>query len=431
MLTQIFILLILILFNAFFAASEIAIISLNDNKIRLMAEQGNKKAKILKLLLDEPGRFLSTIQIGITLAGFLASAFASESFAEELVKLMKKANIPIADVTLKTISVIIITIFLSYFTLILGELVPKRIAMQKSEDISMFVAKPLNALSKITSPFVSLLNASTNVVLKIFGIDPDLDEENVTEEEIRMMLDVGIEKGTIDENERTMINNIFDFDDKTVSRIMTHRTDVVSISLDSSLEEITEIVTNEKYTRLPVYEQNIDNIVGILHAKALLQYLDSNKYTSFNLREIIYEPYFIPISKRVDDLFKEFQKVKSHMAIVIDEYGGTAGIVTMEDLIEEIMGNIFDEYDEDEKEIEKCDENTFIIDGTVDIDTINEFFEIKIPIDDYDTIGGFIIGNLGKIPEELEYTEVEFDNVLFKVEKVDKKKILKIKACKI
>lgn len=429
MITELLLLMILIVLNAFFAASEIALISLNDNKIKLMADEGNKKAKLLIKILSEPSKFLATIQIGITLAGFLASAFAAESFAGWLVDLIKITQIPISENVLKTIAVIIITVILSYFTLVLGELVPKRLAMKKAEQISFLAVSPLNFLSAVTSPFVKLLTVSTNFIVRLLGVDPNVDDEQVTEEEIRMLVDVGKEKGTIDESEKEMINNIFEFDNKTVSEIMTHRTDIAGISISSSLKEIIDLVKRKKYTRFPVYEENIDNIIGVLNVKDLIQLLDDNKQ-DFDLRKIIRQPYFVPASKKNDDLFKDLQSTKTHMAVAIDEYGGTAGIVTIEDLIEEIVGNIFDEYDEEEKEFEKLDENTFIINGATSLERVKDFLKVDLPIEDYETLSGFLIGQLGRIPAEEENPIIEFNGLVFKVEEIVEKRISKVKACR-
>lgn len=431
MLTEILVLVLLVILNAFFAASEIALISLNDNKIRVMAEDGDKKAQLILTLLKEPSKFLATIQIGITLAGFMASAFASQSFADPIVAYLVAAGVQIPEAMLKTGVMVIITIILSYFTLVLGELVPKRVAMQKDEPIARFVASPLHALSKVTSPFVRLLTASTNFCIRLFGIDPDAEEEKVTEEEIRMMVDVGEEKGTIHETEKVMINNIFEFNNKTVSDIMTHRTEIAALAVDSSLDEVIRFVNTEKYSRIPVFEENIDNIIGVMHSKYLIQYLSENSSKeNFNLKDIVRKPYFVPASKRTDELFKELQKNKTHLAIIIDEYGGTAGLVTLEDLIEEIVGNIFDEDDEIEKDIEKIDDDTFLIKGSISLDEVQEILGIDLPIDDYDTLSGFVIGQLGRIPEMGDRSTVEFNELLFKVEEVQEKRASKIKVCK-
>jgi putative hemolysin len=424
-------LLLLILFNAFFAASEIALISLNDNKIKMMAEEGHKKARLLARLLNEPGRFLATIQVGVTLAGFLASAFAAKNFAEPLINLLKAARVPVSETWLEGISVITITLVLSYFSLVLGELVPKRLAMQNAERISMSVAWPLNTLSLIAHPFVKLLTSSTNFFIRLFGFDPYAEEANVTEEEIRLMVDVGKEKGVIDQIEKEMINNIFEFDNKLVSEIMTHRTDITGIPLSSALNGVLKLINNEQYTRFPVFEDDLDNIVGVLHIKDLIRFLASNDQRGhFSLKSIMRSPYFVPISKKTDELFKELQQNRIHMAVVIDEHGGTAGIVTIEDLIEEVMGNIFDEYDDEEPDIEELDRNTFIINGSVSLGVIKDYFDIELPTDDYDTLSGFIIGQVGRIPDEKDTLEVEYSGMVFKVEKVEGKRIAKVKVCR-
>lgn len=430
MFTEIFVLVMLIIMNAFFAASEIALISLNDNKIRLQAEDGDKKAKVLRNLLAEPSKFLATIQIGITLAGFLASAFASETFAEPLVKFLVSIGVPIPEVWLKTASMLVITMILSYFTLVLGELVPKRLAMKKAEPIARFVAGPLQVLSVLTAPFVKMLTASTNFFVRLFGVDPNAEEDQVTEEEIRMMVDVGEEKGAIHVSEKEMINNIFEFNNKTVSDIMTHRTDIAALPIDASLSEVIDFINNEKYSRIPVYEDNIDNIVGVMHSKYLFKFVTNNDMTDFSLKELIRQPYFVPESKRTDELFKELQQNKTHMAIIIDEYGGTAGIVTLEDLIEEIVGNIFDEDDDEEKELEKIDDNTFIIKGSISLDEAQEILGAALPVDDYETLSGFIIGQIGRIPEKGDESTIEFNELVFKVEEVEEKKVSKVKVCR-
>jgi len=429
---ELLILILLIVLNGFFAASEIALISLNDNKLRFMSNDRNKKKiELLKKLLSEPGRFLATIQIGITLGSMLSSAFASESFSDRLVGLIKLTGIPVPDAVLKSISVIVISMILSYFSLVIGELVTKRIAMKKEEDISLFAVRPLYILSVATLPVVKFLNASTNVIVRLFGIDPNQDEEEVTEEEIRMMVDVGEEKGAIQENEKEMINNIFDFDNKTAMDIMTHRTDIVALPIDAGLKEVINVINEEKYTRIPVYEGSIDNIIGILHAKDIIKFIDCDQSREdFDLRKLIRNPYNVPWSKRTDELFSELQKNKNHMAIIIDEYGGTAGIVTMEDLVEEIVGNILDEYDEEEKELEKLDDNTYIASGSVGLDVVKDQFDAPLPIEEYDTLSGFVISQLGRIPEHEEKPEIEFSGLVFKVMEISEKKIEKIKICK-
>jgi putative hemolysin len=429
--TAIFVLIVLIILNAFFAASEMALVSLNDNKIKLMAEEGNKKAILVHSLLEEPSSFLATIQIGITLAGFLASAFAAGSFAGKLADALDYLGVPLPEGTLETISTVIITLVLSYFTLVLGELVPKRIALQKAQAIAFFAVSPLTLLSKITYPFVKFLTVSTNVIVRLFGLDPNAEEENVTEEEIRMMVDVGKEKGTIQETEKEMINNIFEFDNKTVSDIMTHRTNIVAIPIDSGLKETVHVVNVEKYTRFPVYEDNIDHILGILHVKDLIQFIESGDRDTFNLRDMIREPYYVLESIRIDHLFRDMQKNNVHLAIAIDEYGGTDGIVTIEDLIEEIVGNIFDEYDDPELdiiEIEELDEFNYIMAGTTNLYEVEDILKVELPTEEYDTLSGFIIGQLGYIPGHDERPAIEYQKTIFAVEEMDDRRIMKVKV---
>jgi len=430
LLINVLVIIILIILNAYFAGSEMVLVSVNETKIRMMIESGNKKAESVKHLLKEPSKFLSTIQIGITLAGFLSSAFASEAFADRLVAWVMARGIEISASVLKPVAVVLITFVLSYFTLVFGELVPKRLAMQRAEKLSLKIVGPLRFLSAITSPIVRLLTVSTNFFVKLAGGNPNADDEDVTEEEIRMLIDVGEEMGAIDEIERQFINNVFEFDDKAAADIMTHRTRVVAISLDSSLADIVEVIKDKKYTRIPVYDDSIDNIIGILHVKDLLLYLTINGDKDFDLKKLIRMPYFVPESKKLDDLFRELQVKKVHMVVVVDEYGGTAGIITVEDLLEEIVGNIFDEYDEDEQKYEKLDESTYLFDGSISLDHVSELINVELPVDDYDTLSGYVIGQLGQIPNEGEKPIVEMDNLVFKVEEIEDKIISRIKVCK-
>ena len=433
---ELLVLLLLIILNAFFAASEIALISLNDNKIRLMAEEGDKKAGQIRNLLIEPSKFLATIQIGITFAGFLASAFAAESFSGRFVLLVKRTGIPLSDEWLSNISVVLITIILSYFSLVLGELVPKRLAMKRAESISRFAVGPLRFLYAVAAPFVKLLTVSTNAIIRILGMDPLEDDERITEEEIRIMVDAGQERGSIHLQEKQMIDSIFEFNNKTVTDIMTHRTDIVALPARASLQEVMTLIQEEKYSRIPIYEENIDNIIGILNIKDLFRYISTNMHQkeaeNFRLRSIIRHPYAVPSSKRTDELFREMQKYNTHMAVIIDEYGGTAGIVTMEDLVEEIMGNILDEYDdeEDEQDFNKIDEVTYIISGTANLDKVNDLIGGDLPVDDYETLSGFIIGQIGEIPNEEDKPEITYNGLVFKVMDVKEKRIERVKVCR-
>lgn len=420
------VLVILIFVNAFFASAEIAFISLNDAKIEKQAKEGNKKAKKIKKMLKEPSKFLATIQIGITLAGFLSSAFAADAFASELApKLNELIDLGIS--TWNTISIIIITIILSYFSLVFGELVPKRIAMRNPEKIAFGTIGVIRFIHFITSPVVNFLNFSTNLICKLFGIGPQ-DESTVTEEEIRMMVDVGEEKGSIEEEEKELINNVFEFNDKTVSEVMIHRTEVYAIEIGSNIEDILSELKEYKYSRIPVYDENIDNIVGVLFIKDLLAYVYTKKEAK--IKKLMRPAYFVSESKPINEFFKEMQSDKQQLAIVLDEYGGTAGIITMEDIIEELVGNIFDEYDDVEKDYEKIDENTFMIDGSVSIYELRKILNVDIPEGDYDTLSGYLIELLGRIPKDDEKPVIETEKVTYKIEEYEEKRIIWVKACK-
>jgi len=423
---QVLVLVILIALNAFFAASEMAFISLNDAKIEKEAKSGNKKAKQIHKMMQEPSKFLSTIQIGITLAGFLSSAFASESFADDLAPILNNI-VPIGLNTWNTISIVLITIILSYFTLVFGELVPKRIAMKNSEKVAFGTVGIIKTIAILTSPFVKFLTFSTNFISKLFGVSAK-DEEVVTEEEIRMMVDVGEEKGAIEEEEKELINNVFEFNDKVVSEIMVHRTEIFAVDIKSNISDILSEIDDFKFSRIPVYEESIDDIKGVLYTKDLIKFLKKQK--DGKVKNIMREAYFVSENKPINDLFKELQKNKKHIAIVLDEYGGTSGLITMEDILEELVGNIFDEYDDVELDYEKIDENTFIINGNVSIYDAKKILEIEIPEGEYDTLSGYLIELLGRIPEDDEKPVIETIKVTYKIEEYEDKRIIKVKACK-
>ena len=427
MISRLIVLVILIGLNAFFASTEIAFISLNDAKVERQAKDGNKKAKQIRKMLKEPSRFLATIQIGITLAGFLSSAFAADAFASELAPILEDL-LPLGINVWTNISIILITLVLSYFSLVLGELVPKRVAMKDPEKVAFGSIRFVKFIYTITAPFVKFLTWSTNVVSKLFGVT-GANEEVVTEEEIRMMVDVGEEKGSIEEEEKELINNVFEFNDKVTSEVMIHRKDIYAIDVKSEIGDILPDLKEYKYSRIPVYEDTIDNIVGMLFIKDLLAYVDLER--EVNINDLMREVYFVPENKPINELFKELQKSKHQIAIVLDEYGGTAGLITMEDIIEELVGNIFDEYDEEELEYEKIDENTYRISGSVSIYELRKILDIEdIPEGDYDTLSGYLIELLGRIPEDDETPEIETPKVTYKIEEYEDRRILWVKACK-
>ena len=420
---QIVILILLIFVNAYFAASEIAFISLNDAKIEKMSKDGNKKAGQINKMLKNPSKFLATIQIGITLAGFLSSAFASE-LAPILNSVMPFFSIQVWN----TISIILITVILSFFTLVFGELVPKRLAMKNYEKIAFATIGFIKGLSVIASPFVKFLTVVTNAVSKIFGVG-ESDEEIVTEEEIKMMIDQGKEKGVIEEGEKELLNNVFEFGDITVSEIMTHRRDIFAVDIHTGAEELLQEIQYEDYrhSRIPVYDETIDDIKGILYVKDILKNINKK---NFKIKTIMHDAYFVPQTKMIDDLFRELQKNKMQMAIILDEYAGTAGLITMEDILEELVGEIYDEYDNEEADYEKIDENTYILSGSMPVYDVNKLLDAKIPEGDYDTLSGFLQDKLDRIPEEEENPIVETEQITYKIEEYEDKRILKVKACK-
>lgn len=416
---------ILILINAFFAMSEIAVISLNENKVRRLAENGHKSAKQILRLTADSARFLSTIQVGVTLAGFLTSASAAENFADPLTEVIAGLFNVTKGSTLAFIdglSLVLVTIIISFFSLVFGELVPKRIAMQKSESISYKVAGILVFVNKIMRPIVWLLSGTTNLVVRAFGLDPHADGEQVTEEEIRLLVDAGEETGVLEESQKEMINNIFEFDDITAGDVMTHRTDIEAVDIEDSVEDVLALAMEYGFSRIPVYRDDLDDIVGIVNVKDLLGFV-GKPVPDTPLEKFMRQVKFVPETKRCGELFAEMTEKKQQIVIVSDEYGGTAGMVTIEDLLESIVGSIQDEYDNEDEELTRVNDTTFTVDGTTDIEEVEEALEIKLPEGEYDTIGGMIMSELGRIPEEGEHPVVEICGYRFTVQAVDERRI--------
>lgn len=427
---KLLLLFLLIMVNALFAMSEIAIISLNDAKLERQAKEGNKKAaQILKLTANSSG-FLSTIQIGVTLAGFLTSALAAQSFAVNLTDAI--CATPVADVipraVISGVSTVLITLIMSYFSLVLGELVPKKIAMQKPEQVSFKVVSILLVVHTVARPFVKVLSISTNAVVRLLGMDPNADEETVTEEEIRMMVDVGQEKGVIEHTQKEMINNIFEFDDIDVSDVMTHRTDMACVSAEDHMNDVIQLAISEGYSRIPVYGEDLDNIIGIVYIKDLLKYIGTDLPESELLTAHMRKAYYVPESKRCGDLFSEMTERHLQMAIVVDEYGGTAGLVTLEDLLESIVGNIQDEYDNEEAEISQINETTFTMEGVTDLEEVEDQLHVHFPEGDYDTLAGFLISQLGFLPEDGAQNVVVFHNIRFTILSVEEHRIERVRV---
>ena len=418
---QLFIQLVLILINAFFAASEIAVVSLNKTKLKKLSEEGDKTATRLLKFAETPTGFLSTIQIGITLAGFLGSAFAADNFASRLTNWMyvdlEWRFLPQSG--LHTINVIIITLILSYFTLVFGELVPKRIAMQKAYGVAKFTSRVVQGLYYVMKPIIWFLSFSTNLVLKIFRYKVEAEEDSVTEEEIKMMVDLGEEKGTVEETESKWIQNIFDFNDTIAREIMTPSRDIVYLKEDATLDEINRVVRESGYSRYPICKSDLNEIIGILNVK------DYYSSETKKISELIRPAYFVPETILADDLFHNLQKMKKSLAIVIDEYGTTTGLITTEDLLEEIVGRMYDEYTTPEDiEFVTLEDGSYKVSGNITISDLADYLDMELEeSEDYDTVGGLIFSSLGYVPKDGSTFEVEKDNLNFKVTKVKNRRI--------
>ena len=423
LLLQIVIIIILTGINAFFSSAEMAIVSLNKNKLKILIEDGNKKAILLDNLLKEPSKFLSTIQVGITLASFFASASAATGLSQFLSEALKPLKIPYSS----QISMILITFILSYVTLVFGELIPKRIALRNSENIALSSVGVIVFISTIFSPFVKFLTFSTNLVLTILRMREDNIEEKVSKEELRSLVEVGKEDGVINETEQEMIENIIEFDEKIAREIMIPRTKVFLIDKNISIHELFENKEIEKYSRIPVYENEADNIIGILMAKDLMIEAYKKGFDNIKISDLVQEAYFVPETKNVNELFNEMQLEKKHITILIDEYGGFSGIVTLEDLIEEVMGNIDDEFDDEDLSIHQISKNKYLVNGDVSLYNLNDNFHFELESKYYDTLSGILIENLGYIPEDNENIEpITINGVIFKPQRVRNKKIEKV-----
>ena len=423
LLLQFIVIIVLTGINAFFSGAEMSIVSVNKNKIKVMVEEGDKKAILLDNLLKEPSKFLSTIQVGITLASFFASASAATGLSQFLSVFLNKMKVPYSA----QLSMIIVTFLLSYVTLVFGELIPKRVALRSSEKMALSSIGVIVFISKIFSPFVKFLTFSTNVVLTLLKLKEDNIEEKVSKEELRSLVEVGREHGIINEVEKEMIENIIVFDEKIAREIMIPRTKVFLIDRNTTIEELFETKEVGKYSRIPVYEEEADNIVGILLTKDLMMEAYKKGFENINISEMVQEAYFVPETKNVNELFNEMQLEKKHIAILIDEYGGFSGIVTLEDWIEEVMGNIADEYDDEDLSIRQLSPNKYLISGDVSLNDLNDAFHIELESKYYDTLSGLLIEKLGYIPEDDEkISPITIDGIEFKPQRVRDKKIEKI-----
>ena len=424
---------ILIALNAIFASAEIAVLSISETKLERMAEQGNNRAKRLLRLTQEPAKFLATIQVAITLSGFLGSAFAADNFSEPLVDWILSFGVNIPHATLDSIAVILITLILSYFTLIFGELVPKRIAMKKPEQLAMGISGLVNIISVIFKPIVWFLSLSTNIVLRLFGIDPNEAEEQVSEEEIRMLVDAGSEKGTIDHHEKEFIQNVFEFNDTIAGDIATHRTDVVFLWMEDSEETWAETIHESRHTLYPVCDGSPDNIVGILNAK---DYFRLKAKSKENIMSCAVRPaYFVLETVKADVLFKNLKKERIPLAVVLDEYGGMVGIITMNDLIEELVGDLNDETPDEalaEPHIEQIDADTWNVVGNVEISDIEPALNVEINMKEVDTFSGLVFNELGIVPDDGEQNiELTFKGFSILINKIENHQITSAKITKL
>ncbi len=417
---------ILIALNAIFASMEIAVLSMNEKRIEKLAEDGNTASKRLLKLTKNPARFLATIQVAITLSGFLGSAFAAESFAARFGAWILSLGLPTSEKTAETIGVVGITLILSYFTLVFGELVPKRVAMKNAEKLAMTFSGLIAALSAVFAPIVWVLTVSTNGILRLFGIDPNSDDEEVTEEEIRMMVDAGSEKGAIDVEEKTMIQNVFEFDDLTADEIATHRTDAALLWTEESMEEWEKTIHESRHSIYPVCDESVDHVVGILNAKDFFRLKEQGREVI--LKQAVKPAYFVPDSIKADVLFKNMKKTGNNFAIVCDEYGGMSGIITMNDLVQELVGD-FDDGERTDPEIERLDSNTWKIKGSAAIDDVEEALSVKLPEDEYDTFGGLVFASYGAVPEDGTTFEIEVENLHVKAVEIKDHRLIRSIVC--
>lgn len=401
---------VLIFMNAVFACAEIAVIQMGDTKLKKLAADGDRRASKLLALTDQPAKFLATIQVAITLAGYLSSAFAADSFSGVLVDKLVGMGVMLPRKVLSALVIILITIVLGYVNLIFGELVPKRVAMKKTESISLALADLLTFVSKLFSPIVWTLTASTNGVLKLLGINPDEDDEDVSEEDIMMMLDAGTEKGTIDTSENEFIQNVFEFNDLSVEDVCTHRTDVVTLYMEDSDDEWRKTIYANRFTYYPICGEDDDDVIGILDTKDYFRLEDQSRENV--MQHAVDKPYFVSQNMKASNLFQTMKKDRTYYAIALDEYGGMTGIVTLHDLVEALVGDLQEEDELPEPNaIEPVSENEWIILGSADLEEVNEALDLHLQLDDCDTFGGYILGILGKVPDDGASFHLETDDL--------------------
>ena len=425
MLTSVLVMILLIFLSAICVISDASLVGISDAKVEEDAENGQKRAKKVMKFTEDPKPYQTTLQTVITLAAIINGAIALDTFSDDVLNWFNSTLWVV-----KPLVIIIITFLLLVFHMVFGMLIPRRLANKYPDSFAYRLVDFVFFLTKLFTPLIWVFNSLSLLVGRLFGLKPHEGDRVVTEEEIRTIVEESSQTGAIDEEEGEMIQNIFDFSDTTVDEIMTHRTEISALNVKSTRSQLIDFVRQEQYTRYPVYDGSIDHIVGTIHVKDLLKYLDKPE-EKFSLKSLLRPPYFVPESKKTAELFREMQKQKNHIAVVLDEYGGTAGIVTIEDLIEEIVGNISDEYDEDEEAIKEVKENVFEIDGLESIKDIEDILEANLPVEDYDTLSGFILGQLGRFPEENEEVEIVFNGYKFEIMTIENKIITKVRVTKL
>ncbi|EPM6115682.1 hemolysin family protein [Listeria monocytogenes] len=419
---QLILIVVLTMLNAFFASAEMALVSLNKNRVKSQAETGDKKAVMLAKLVDDPSKFLATIQVGITLAGFFSSASAATSIATRLESVFGGSSFA------KELSIIVVTIVLSYITLVFGELYPKRLALQKSEKIARVSVRPIMAVGVVLRPFVKFLSFSTDILVKLTRMEKNTDNEKMTREEMQLLIETGRRDGVIEVEELQMLRGVFEMDNKYAREVMVPRTDAFMVDAEIESEELCDALLSENFSRVPVYTGDQDSVLGILHMKDFFAEARKSGFENIDVKALVKDAYFAQETMFIDDLLKNMQRTRNQMAILMDEYGGVAGIVTVEDLLEEIVGEIDDENDVFSDEVKKIDETTFIVEGRMPLDDFNEMFHVKLPSRGVDTVAGFVLTLTGTIPEEDDKVVVEYGTLRFTVEEMNDARLVSVRV---
>lgn len=419
---QLILIVVLTMLNAFFASAEMALVSLNKNRVKSQAETGDKKAVMLAKLVDDPSKFLATIQVGITLAGFFSSASAATSIATRLESVFGGSSFA------KELSIIVVTIVLSYITLVFGELYPKRLALQKSEKIARVSVRPIMAVGVVLRPFVKFLSFSTDILVKLTRMEKNMDNEKMTREEMQLLIETGRRDGVIEVEELQMLRGVFEMDNKYAREVMVPRTDAFMVDAEIESEELCDALLSENFSRVPVYTGDQDSVLGILHMKDFFAEARKSGFENIDVKALVKDAYFAQETMFIDDLLKNMQRTRNQMAILMDEYGGVAGIVTVEDLLEEIVGEIDDENDVFSDEVKKIDETTFIVEGRMPLDDFNEMFHVELPSRGVDTVAGFVLTLTGTIPEEDDKVVVEYGTLRFTVEEMNDARLVSVRV---